>query len=383
MCNSSPPTPPARTSRGSLLWRGVGLSLGLVLLLELGLRLTGRPSGRYVADLLEGGASAGGPWQPGYRGTLRSGPVPYRVSVNAHGFRGPELRLGKRAAELRLVALGDSFTEGFYVDDAQTYPAQLQLALEEAGRDVEVINAARGGGSIDRFVQIWERCVKPLEPDVVLVTFVSNDLSDLGWFPLEQAAPAGLSRLGSYFVGHSALGEWFFDLSFGTPLQTPREPTAGEPDARYRIAGGTDYRSNAAIFMQRYGPSDGLVLGQELDATGQRAFAIYDERFRFLADQCRAARARLFLIYVPAYPEVYIERPPSAGRKHMQALAQELGLGYLDLTQALRRASVEEGLGALHLAPLDFHLNPSGQRVVARELAQALASQGFLEAGRK
>jgi len=383
MSHSSTPSTPKRASHGALLLRGVGLSLGLVLLLELGLRLTGRPSGRYVAGLLEGVAYSGGPWQPGYRGTLKSGPVPYRVSVNAHGFRGPELRQGEQAAALRLVAIGDSFTEGFYVDDGETYPAQLQLALDAAGRDVEVINAARGGGSIDRFVQIWERCVKPLEPDVVLVTFVSNDLSDLGWFPLERGAPGGLARLASYFVGRSALGEWLFDWSLGTPLQPPVDSMAGEPDGRYRIAGGTDYRSNAATFMQRYGQSDGLVLGQELDALGQRAFAIYDERFRYFAAQCQAARAKLFLIFVPAYPEVYVERPPSAGRKHMQALAQELGLGYLDLTPALRRASLEEGLGALHLAPLDFHLNPSGQRVVARELAQALEDQGFLEPNRK
>ncbi len=81
---------------------------------------------------------------------MRWGAIPYEVRTNALGFRGDELALVAPSGRVRILALGDSVTDGFFADNDATYPAQLQRFLRERGRDVEVINGARGGGSIDK-----------------------------------------------------------------------------------------------------------------------------------------------------------------------------------------------------------------------------------------
>jgi lysophospholipase L1-like esterase len=379
-----PEFPPSEAiGRRSLILKGCALSLCIVLAIEGALRLGGRPRGLYVAGLLEGISHAGGPWEPGYDAVIESGPIPYRLVANTQGFRGPELRSDMDSAALRVVAIGDSFTEGFYVDNAFTYPFQLEQVLQAQGLDAEVINTARGGGSIDRFRQLLERCVLPLQPDVVLVSFVNNDLSDLGWFPLESAAQPASNRAASLFVGRTAIGECLLEAILGTPALELSIGLGGDElvaDPRYQIENGEQYTANAGVFMQRYGASDGLALGTELGPLAQRAFEIYRAQLEQFVKSCEAQAIRVMLFYVPAYPEIYVQRPSSAGRRLLAAEAEKLGIGFVDLTDALRQASLDQGLGPLHLAPLDFHLNPKGNRVVAQRIALALGQQGWLPA---
>jgi len=74
----------------------------------------------------------------------------------------------------RIVALGDSLTEGFGVDLSEAYPAQLEHRLQEAGYGYEVINAGVSGetSSGARSRLSW---VLTLEPDVVILMTGGND----------------------------------------------------------------------------------------------------------------------------------------------------------------------------------------------------------------
>ena len=53
------------------------------------------------------------------------------------------------ADTIKIVALGASDTEGPFVKETETYPAQLQVALRAAGYDVSVVNAGRNGDTTD------------------------------------------------------------------------------------------------------------------------------------------------------------------------------------------------------------------------------------------
>lgn len=57
---------------------------------------------------------------------------PFRMTTNARGFRGPVLARAKPAGALRVVAVGNSSTFGWGVNDDETYPAQLEHALRAA-----------------------------------------------------------------------------------------------------------------------------------------------------------------------------------------------------------------------------------------------------------
>lgn len=49
------------------------------------------------------------------------------------------------AAEIRIVALGDSLTAGFGLGPKEAFPVKLQAALRARGHDVEVVNAGVSG----------------------------------------------------------------------------------------------------------------------------------------------------------------------------------------------------------------------------------------------
>lgn len=74
----------------------------------------------------------------------------------------------------RIVAVGDSLTAGFGLEESETYPAQLQRKLQEDGRKFEVINAGVSGetssGALSRLNWILTQ-----NPDIVILEIGAND----------------------------------------------------------------------------------------------------------------------------------------------------------------------------------------------------------------
>jgi lysophospholipase L1-like esterase len=75
----------------------------------------------------------------------------------------------------RILTLGDSCTFGLGVDDAQTWPAQLQQLLNADGDRVEVINAGVPGYSAFQGRRFLEKEGLHLAPDLVIAGFGFND----------------------------------------------------------------------------------------------------------------------------------------------------------------------------------------------------------------
>ncbi|MBZ0270081.1 hypothetical protein K8I85_18165, partial [bacterium] len=73
------------------------------------------------------------------------------LTTNAQGFRAP-CEYAERIPDgtIRLLCSGDSFTLGWGVDDADTWPAQLERLDER----VETINLGQGGYGIDQ-AYLW------------------------------------------------------------------------------------------------------------------------------------------------------------------------------------------------------------------------------------
>ena len=65
-----------------------------------------------------------------------------RVTTNALGFREPRLPALKPPGTVRIVAIGDSFTQGYGVDESDAYPRQVEALLGawDRSRRYEVIN---------------------------------------------------------------------------------------------------------------------------------------------------------------------------------------------------------------------------------------------------
>jgi acyl-CoA thioesterase-1 len=75
---------------------------------------------------------------------------------------------------IRILALGDSLTSGFMLPAAQSFPAQLERALNAKGYNVEVINAGVSGDTTTAALERFEWAV-PDGIDAAIVELGAND----------------------------------------------------------------------------------------------------------------------------------------------------------------------------------------------------------------
>ncbi|NJL70899.1 MAG: SGNH/GDSL hydrolase family protein [Candidatus Competibacteraceae bacterium] len=149
---------------------------GLLVFLEIGLRLfLGLPAGLYDIQTGDGRTL----YRPGSAIHMVWAPIPYTMGINSLGLRGREIPAAKTPGRTRVVCLGDSITDGFYADNEDTYPRRMELALQAAGHDVEVLTVAEGDSSIDRQMEMYWRYAAPLAPDIVVLVGLSNDIDNL------------------------------------------------------------------------------------------------------------------------------------------------------------------------------------------------------------
>ncbi|MEE8557419.1 MAG: GDSL-type esterase/lipase family protein [Myxococcota bacterium] len=115
--------------------------------------------------------------RPGWTGTEFGAPV----QVNSHGLRNPEVSWEKPVGRFRILALGDSWTFGFRMEEPTSYPRQLERILNgpPAGRPVQVINAGVVGYSTAQEAAYLRVDGHRYRPDLVIVAFYPvNDTED-------------------------------------------------------------------------------------------------------------------------------------------------------------------------------------------------------------
>ena len=101
------------------------------------------------------------------------------VVTNELGLRGPLASRTRPPEEVRILCLGDSVTFGMGVEDALTWPAQLEQVLAEspelAGRPVHVMNGGIPGWSSVQGLRLLDQ-TGWYEPDVIVFWFGMNDV---------------------------------------------------------------------------------------------------------------------------------------------------------------------------------------------------------------
>src|SRR5712692_4129755 len=99
-------------------------------------------------------------------------------ATNFFRFRSAYEDTRRRPGVRRVVALGDSFTEGERVaSDDSTWPAQLEHELSAGpdGRPTEVINMGHGGYTTANEAEVLRRVGWQFDPDLVIVQWLDND----------------------------------------------------------------------------------------------------------------------------------------------------------------------------------------------------------------
>ena len=132
---------------------------------------------------------------PGGEARIRRAEFDILIQINSRGLRGPEYDYAKPAGRKRVLILGDSFAEGYYVDEAQTARAVLEERLN-AGPcpGWEVVNGGTIAYSTDQEYLFFREEGHRYQPDLVVLLFYHNDL-------LYNASPRGPGGEAKPFFG--------------------------------------------------------------------------------------------------------------------------------------------------------------------------------------
>lgn len=299
--------------------------------------------------------------KPGFRGRgaelgwrLREGTAPpgtneeATVSILEHGIRanGPAPPDGP----VRVLAVGDSFTFGDQVSDAETWPARLEAEL-----GVGVANAGVYAYGLDQALLRAELLTPVLEPSLVVLAFIRADI-----FRTHVSRRSGAAK--PWFEIRDAAGADEKLVLRNTPVPEPID----ELD-RWRRLGGYSYLAD--LVMSRLAPeywhAGPMRLGHDRP---HEVSCLLMERLGRLR---RDARVQVLAVGLPGAADDPFRDEVAT----LLACARRGGAATLDLYPVLAEPDAGTGDGT----PLFFgHLTPAGNARVARHVAEAIRRQGLL-----
>lgn len=288
----------------------------------------------------------------------------FRVVADADGTPRPS-RPSELTRGTPILAVGDSFTEGWGLEADQPWPARLET---ETGR--AVINAGVRSYGLDQIVLRTGRLLrtqapppKPhLKPSLVILAFIEEDIDRLG-----HAAHA--RRYKPWFAPAAATTATATDGLELHGVPVPPDPYDGSHDLWRRVLG---YSYLADVVMRHLGLFDlwdGVNLPNGVADTDLVACRLMQRLARDLKEHDIPG----LVVALPEYREWLMPALHVVARRRNEAVltcARDAGLRTLDVWDDLVKAGLVR-------APEDFnndgmHLNARGHALVARSIAAAL-----------
>lgn len=309
----------------------------------------------------------------GYRripDTDRDGPRGSVVSTDAQGFRNP--RRDAPGAEVDIVYLGDSVTEGFGVPVGDRYTALVDSILAGDSVSTRSVNlAVAGHATVDSYA-VFERFGIPRDPAVVFLQLGFNDVARNreAW---DEFAAGDWSRPRS-----GSAAEPRPDCGLAASVARRPDGTGGRCSVSGWLQGHSALYLSVAerynVRSLRRGGSNPILAS--VTGVTDEDWAATDRVVRALADLCRALGVRLFVFYSPMDVEVQTASAVAAHalETRLRRTVESIGAGPESTDQVVMVPMVsalrEAGPGGMFLD--DVHLTRAGHRVVADVLAEAV-----------
>lgn len=314
------------------------------------------------------------------------------VKTNAQGFNSPnDYKVEKEKNELRIVVLGDSYVEGFQVDQGKRFFEILEQKLKKDFPEIKitVYNFGRSGNGRLMNLLYFQNYGFFYKPDLVIDLFISNDIKDDNCKEREQSFYGKLrpcivlnaSGELDYEVINKQLNEikniknsfnYKIKLFVGEHFKVVdfiykklKEIKEKKEQEKLIKSGGMppDYY----IFLQTY-PQDWKqaweeekVVIKELKGLAEKTGAIYvlvsgTDGFRVHDD----LKAQL--------PQNWIEKFDfDKPEKMLSSIAKEIGINYIPLLYEFRNRAKEKTV-----FPCDGHWNEYGHRLAGEILYEEL-----------
>jgi hypothetical protein len=265
-------------------------------------------------------------------------PFAVEFRYNTLFFRERELA-PKAAGVIRVVLLGDSFTEGQGVKEADTTARQLESLLNASGdRRWEVLNCARRGADFPSLHKMFEK-ILPYDPDVVVHAMVLNDPE----------------RSNAFEARRGPVDDWILDRR--RLLAGPSRPPAlssrladfvGDRVQAWRVG-----RETTRWYLDLYGPPNQEGWARTQDDLRDMERSLRERGGRFLVASWP------LLVDLDAYPF-------AAADETIARFCASASIPRVDLRVALRGHTAE----SLWVHPTDHHPNEVAHRLAADALLQ-------------
>ena len=273
--------------------------------------------------------------------------------INRDGFRDAEHAMHKQPGVKRVAILGDSVAFGWGVQQLDRFSDQLQDMLQTSNTKCEVLNFAVPGYNTVMELATFRDKVLAYEPDILLLSLVDND---------DELPNFVRVRPQAWSLRHCFIVETIRDRLIGRKLgDTARFALGGIAEA-----GGVGHASDAVGFRPELVPPEYRFL------VGEKAMRAALEQ---LAAEAKQRGILPVCVVHRAFEKPTADAAGSALSARLVDLAQIAGFEVIDPSPAILQYLREHHLDAkgLWVKPDDFHPSPTGHRILADQIAAALA----------
>jgi len=315
--------------------------------------------------------------------------VAYRV--NSLGLRDREFSSDKPPGVFRILMLGDSFTEGYGVEQAETFSKVLERSLNGGVTGpYQVINAGCASYSpVLEYLLLRHRALA-WDPDLVILNYDMSDVQNdylysrgLRRDAQGRIVGAGERSLKAYlksarlFLSRNLASFRWLRHWYKAFASRARPPSADENNTPRPIVKGD-------IFADSFGHTR-----DEIDPDWSPYFAVSGEYIRRIA-KLLEERGTPFVLTVYPTGHLVNEREWGEGRRrdgfeartyrsrvfdYLEALARDENIAFLNMLPGFQAAAAEEF--PLYL-PYDGHWNARGHQVAAALLEQFLKEHNLV-----
>lgn len=291
-----------------------------------------------------------GMFEPGQDVTETPHPrLHYHVTINGLGYRGREIEREKPPGVVRILCLGDSGTFGQFVNEDETASAYLEAMLRQEHLPVEVINGGVPGTTIVDQLLFLQRGIV-LRPDIVILTFSENDITDLGAETPQHIALERNRQLKST-SGFRVIYEFVRDTALFNYVLTVRATWSA--------------RVGAAVPRPTSSPQVARG-GEGYESWWRRYSEHLDTMVTYLAER----NIRLLFNVFPSHHRIgsvtMTDRNMLAQLERIETFVRGKGISTIELLPSF----LQSGLGKedLYLLPYDGHANKVGYKLQATTL---------------
>ncbi|MGE0815655.1 MAG: hypothetical protein AB7O28_19720 [Vicinamibacterales bacterium] len=268
--------------------------------------------------------------------------------TNSLGLPEVEVPVEKPVGEYRLLALGDSFTEGVGADYAETWVRVVEGELSPLsdGRVLRAIDAGVGGSDVLLEYVLLRDKLAPFRPDIVVVVVNNSDVADV-------MTRGGMERFrpdGRAFANRGPWWDWLYGISFITRhvvhdvlgrswlLLTPAQQADAEAEARAHLASGIDA---LATLSRQIGAQFAVVFHP---MQGEVQDGLYEAAFRPLVESVKASRPTQAIDLLARYQSEGVLTPVTSGDYYWPVDRHHNARGYRLMGKAIARELREHGL---------------------------------------